>query len=44
MNSDVRYIDPEILAAKAQITQREKCLIDIITETLKKIIKSQYFY
>ena len=36
MNSDVRYIDPEILEAKAQIAQREKCLIDILTETLKK--------
>ena len=36
MNSDVRYIDSEILAAKAQIAQREKCLIDILTDTLKK--------
>ena len=31
MNSAVRYIDSEILEAKAQIAQREKRLIDILT-------------
>ena len=43
MNSDVRYIDSEILAAKAQIAQREKCLIDILTETLKKSLNPNIF-
>ena len=41
MNSDVRYIDSEILAAKAQVAQREKCLIDILTEILKKSLKDE---
>ena len=43
MNSDVRYIDPEILEAKAQIVQREKCLIDILTEILKKSLNPNIF-
>ena len=43
MNSDVRYIDSEILEAKAQIAQREKCLIDILTETLKKSLNPNIF-
>lgn len=43
MNSDVRYIDPEILEAKVQIAQREKRLIDILTETLKKALNPNIF-
>ena len=43
MNSAVRYIDSEILEAKAQIAQREKCLIDILTETLKKALNPNIF-
>ena len=43
MNSDVRYIDPEILEAKAQIAQREKRLIDILTEILKKSLNPNIF-
>lgn len=43
MNSAVRYIDSEILDAKAQITQRKKCLIDILTETLKKALNPNIF-
>lgn len=43
MNSAVRYIDSEILEAKAQIAQREKRLIDILTETLKKALNPNIF-
>ena len=43
MNSAVRYIDSEILEAKAQMAQREKCLIDILTETLKKALNPNIF-
>ena len=42
MNSDMRYIDSEILAAKAQIAQRKKCLIDILIETLKKSLNPNH--
>lgn len=43
MNSAVRYIDSEILEAKAQIAQHEKHLIDILTETLKKSLNPNIF-
>ena len=43
MNSAARYIDSEILEAKAQIAQREKRLIDILTETLKKALNPNIF-
>ena len=43
MNSAVRYIDSEILEAKARIAQRKKYLIDTLTETLKKALNPNIF-